>query len=256
MLRAFALVLLAVGSVAPAGSGSDVSHEYYPAAIGDRWTYASSMRGRFTNVVVDTVRIDGLLHARVASTDAQGVTRHFHVRRDADRVYQRVGAGAEALFMDFGVEPGGSFRAGSGTSEATVTFTAAHDTLTVLGTRYRDVRVYRNVGAGGTYEIYFARGIGIVANVFGSSGPRSRLVEAVVGGERVAATEAGAVPTGVATRELSRDETEALALLAEVWGFVKYHHPAVTGGEVEWDAELFSVVPTVIEAGSVGSGRS
>jgi C-terminal processing protease CtpA/Prc len=230
--------------------------EYYPAGIGDRWTYESTMRGRFTSVVEDTVRLDGLRYARVASTDAEDVTRHLLVRHDGDRAFQRIGAGADALFVDFGVERGGSFRAGSGASAVTVTFTAEHDTLTVLGRRYRDVRVYRSAGAGGSWDTYFARGIGIVGTEFGAAGPRSRLVAAEVGGEAVVAAEAVVVPTGVASLDVSRDQTEALALLAEVWGFVKYHHPAVTGGDVDWDAELFAVVPRVIAAGSAGAARS
>ena len=35
----------------------------------------------------------------------------------------------------------------------------------------------------------------------------------------------------------------ALELLGRVWGFVKYHHPTVTEGKVNWDYELFRVLP-------------
>src|SRR5690606_18641749 len=36
--------------------------------------------------------------------------------------------------------------------------------------------------------------------------------------------------------------------LGLVWGFVKYYHPAVAAGEVNWDYELFRVLPAVLEA--------
>lgn len=39
-----------------------------------------------------------------------------------------------------------------------------------------------------------------------------------------------------------------LATLARVWGFLKYHHPAVTGGQHHWDYELFRVMPKVLAA--------
>lgn len=37
-----------------------------------------------------------------------------------------------------------------------------------------------------------------------------------------------------------------LPLLGEVWGFVKYHHPAIARGEVNWDGELFRILPEVL----------
>jgi hypothetical protein len=39
-----------------------------------------------------------------------------------------------------------------------------------------------------------------------------------------------------------------LALLAQVWGFVKYHSPAVAKGDFNMDAELFRVMPAVLKA--------
>lgn len=45
-------------------------------------------------------------------------------------------------------------------------------------------------------------------------------------------------------------QTENLCRLAKVWGFVKYRHPLVVSGQVNWDAELFRVMPGVLDAGS------
>lgn len=50
----------------------------------------------------------------------------------------------------------------------------------------------------------------------------------------------------IETQELSPVQIRDLALLGKVWGFVKYHHPKVTAGEVNWDYELFRVLPEVL----------
>jgi C-terminal processing protease CtpA/Prc len=41
-------------------------------------------------------------------------------------------------------------------------------------------------------------------------------------------------------------QVQNLALLAKVWGFAKYHHPLVVGGNHNWDYELFRAVPLVL----------
>lgn len=38
-----------------------------------------------------------------------------------------------------------------------------------------------------------------------------------------------------------------VAKLCRVWGVVKYHHPDVISGEINWDYELFRVMPSVLE---------
>lgn len=54
--------------------------------------------------------------------------------------------------------------------------------------------------------------------------------------------------SGIAPFELSKIQTENLAMLGRVWGFLKYHHPKVTSGKRHWDYELFRVMPGVIAA--------
>ncbi|MCB0634979.1 MAG: hypothetical protein KDC54_00090 [Lewinella sp.] len=39
-----------------------------------------------------------------------------------------------------------------------------------------------------------------------------------------------------------------LAFLARVWGFLKYHHPAIAAGEYQWDYELFRHLPDFLTA--------
>ena len=43
-------------------------------------------------------------------------------------------------------------------------------------------------------------------------------------------------------------QIDALLLTGKVWGFLKYHHPVVTGGEKNWDFELLRQLPSVLSA--------
>lgn len=52
----------------------------------------------------------------------------------------------------------------------------------------------------------------------------------------------------VAISELSPAQIENLAALGKVWGFLKYHHPAVAAGQRHWDYDLFRILPTVLKA--------
>jgi len=54
--------------------------------------------------------------------------------------------------------------------------------------------------------------------------------------------------SGVALTTLSTTQIANLATLAKVWGFLKYHHPAVTSGRHHWDYDLFRVMPQVLAA--------
>lgn len=54
--------------------------------------------------------------------------------------------------------------------------------------------------------------------------------------------------SGITPTELSKIQTENLATLGRVWGFLKYHHPEVTSGKHHWDYELFRVMPGVVAA--------
>ena len=49
--------------------------------------------------------------------------------------------------------------------------------------------------------------------------------------------------SGIVISDLSPAQIENLAMLGKVWGFLKYHHPAVTTGTRHWDYELFRVLP-------------
>jgi len=76
--------------------------------------------------------------------------------------------------------------------------------------------------------------------VFGSA-----LLTIVLAGAPVAAAvpDAADVPPaargyGEAVAPLTPEQVQRLYLLGKVWGFLKYHHPQVTEGCFDWDAEL------------------
>ncbi|HEY1263562.1 MAG TPA: hypothetical protein VGF06_08565, partial [Terriglobales bacterium] len=52
--------------------------------------------------------------------------------------------------------------------------------------------------------------------------------------------------SGIALETLTPVQVESLLLLGKVWGFLKYHHPKVTSGQVHWDYELLRVLPNVL----------
>jgi hypothetical protein len=46
--------------------------------------------------------------------------------------------------------------------------------------------------------------------------------------------------------KLTAQQLENLTALGQVWGFVKYYHPVVAAGQVDWDKELFRVLPAAL----------
>lgn len=52
----------------------------------------------------------------------------------------------------------------------------------------------------------------------------------------------------IQNQELSDIQVDSLYKLCKVWGYTKYHHPAVISGELNWDAELFRVMPNILKA--------
>lgn len=52
----------------------------------------------------------------------------------------------------------------------------------------------------------------------------------------------------ITTADLNKTSTENLELLGKLWGFLKYHHPAVGKGDYNWDYELFRMLPNYTNA--------
>ncbi len=54
--------------------------------------------------------------------------------------------------------------------------------------------------------------------------------------------------SGIQIAALTPLQVENLVTLGRVWGFLKYHHPAITAGQRNWDYDLFRVLPAVLSA--------
>src|SRR5215472_18206168 len=61
--------------------------------------------------------------------------------------------------------------------------------------------------------------------------------------------------SGIALERPSRIQVENLVLLGKVWGFLKYHHPAVVRGDRHWDFDLFRVMPGVLAAKNASAAQ-
>ena len=47
----------------------------------------------------------------------------------------------------------------------------------------------------------------------------------------------------ITAAQLNTDKAADLALLGKVWGFLKYHHPGIGKGQLNWDYSLFRLLP-------------
>jgi hypothetical protein len=54
--------------------------------------------------------------------------------------------------------------------------------------------------------------------------------------------------SGIVLSQLTTTQIENLTSLGKIWGFLKYHHPRVTAGNVHWDYELLRVLPKLLAA--------
>jgi C-terminal processing protease CtpA/Prc len=71
------------------------------------------------------------------------------------------------------------------------------------------------------------------------------------------AAAAPAVAVALATAapqlaSLTPQQTDNVAALGQVWGLLKYFHPAVAGGQRDWDAEFLRQLPAVLACQSAG----
>lgn len=55
------------------------------------------------------------------------------------------------------------------------------------------------------------------------------------------------IGSNITSIQLDKRRIEDLFVLGKVWGFVKYHHPALQKGEYNWDYELFRVLPKIMQ---------
>jgi len=161
---------------------------FYPAELGNTWTYESSVRGQFTNQVIDSVSSEGSVFFHIRSTDSSGREQMLMVRHDGPRLYLGTDVESLALLADFSLEVGASSLTRMGAEEATVTLVARHESLEVFGAPFDDVvEVLVAPGSGSGLTYYFARGVGLVGMESARPMSQVRLIEARVGGRTVTA---------------------------------------------------------------------
>ncbi|MEO7445053.1 MAG: S41 family peptidase [Ferruginibacter sp.] len=56
--------------------------------------------------------------------------------------------------------------------------------------------------------------------------------------------------SGITTISTGKNQIDNLKTLGLIWGFLKYYHPKIARGELNWDYELFRILPTVLSANS------
>ena len=56
--------------------------------------------------------------------------------------------------------------------------------------------------------------------------------------------------------DLTANQIENLATLGKLWGFLKYHHPAVVAGKRHWDYDLFRFLPDILKAADRDSANA
>lgn len=54
--------------------------------------------------------------------------------------------------------------------------------------------------------------------------------------------------SSISVHKLSGTQIRDLAVLGKVWGFLKYYHPKANSGTLNWDYELFKVMPEILSA--------
>lgn len=54
--------------------------------------------------------------------------------------------------------------------------------------------------------------------------------------------------TGIVSIALTEKTSEDLYQLGLIWGFLKYYHPKIASGDLNWDYELFRIIPKILSS--------
>lgn len=58
--------------------------------------------------------------------------------------------------------------------------------------------------------------------------------------------------SNIRLENISKNKVEDLAIIGKLWGFLKYYHPAIAAGNINWDFELFRIIPAIMKAETRG----
>ncbi|MGJ8734629.1 MAG: S41 family peptidase, partial [Cellulophaga sp.] len=51
--------------------------------------------------------------------------------------------------------------------------------------------------------------------------------------------------TILCSSQTKQNNISKLSTTAKIWGFLKYYHPKIAKGEIDWDKELLDILPLV-----------
>ena len=61
--------------------------------------------------------------------------------------------------------------------------------------------------------------------------------------------------SGIKIDSVNNVQQKNLYCLAKIWGYTKYRHPKITSGQINWDAELFRIMPTVLKSATLSEAQ-
>lgn len=56
--------------------------------------------------------------------------------------------------------------------------------------------------------------------------------------------------SNIILKDITKKEHDDLTILGKLWGFLKYYHPAASKGDINWDYELFRIMPKILQCNS------
>jgi len=163
-----------------------LSDEYFPLQIGNKWYYESTLGYSYEIKVTDTVRTNGYLFYMLERKDDRGSTSSYYARYSNKKIYHKFNDIDEILFVDFKAPLGDSYTAYQGHIQTVVTSKAHHDRITIAGNEFENViESYHQLPDQNNYHSYYVRGIGLVALIWDREGQEIMLQKAIIDGKTV-----------------------------------------------------------------------
>ncbi len=163
-----------------------LSEEYFPLQIGNKWYYESTLGYSHTIEIIDTARINGQLYFKIERKDDRGRTGSYYARYTNEKIYQKFNESEEILFIDLAAPFNESYTAHQGHIQTLVTRKTIHDKITISGNEFENViESYHQLPDQNNYTSYYARGIGVVSLIWDRENQEVKLVRARIDGKTV-----------------------------------------------------------------------
>lgn len=183
--RFIAVIIFAAGCTQTPGD-IQLSDEYLPLQIGNKWHYQSTLSYSHMIEITDTTRINGHLFYKTERKDNRGRSSSYYARYSDNKIYHKFDGSKEIFFIDFDAQPDEPYTSYQGPMQTVVTRVASHDTITILGNEFKNVlESYHQLPDQNNYHSYYARGIGLVALIWDREGQEIMLQKAIIDGKTV-----------------------------------------------------------------------